>query len=289
MFEHPRVPRALVDRVEASFGPVSQIEEITGLRLSISGRGSFRAHLAGRRSVKLRCCWSERQARELERLRRALPDELPLSRILAREGRWLIEEWVEAVPLAEPGTAAAWAGDLLGRIHSAVPPEGVRTSAARHPRGGARRGRIPAHVAGGRRCAGAHHRGAPPSRDRAESPRAAPARDHAQGPLPRERGPATGRYAGLCRPGRDGSRADRRRPCAPLVSLADVRGGARSLPLELRRASRRQLLLRRAPGSIACWSLRAPPGSGSEASLSAPASRSACSVPWSSVTRPARG
>ena len=121
-----RVPAALLDRVEASFGPVRQIEEITGLRLSINGRGSFRAHLAGRWSVKLRCCFSERQAWELERLRRALADELPLSRILGREGRWLIEEWVEGAALAEPGTAAAaWAGDLLGRIHSAVPPEGV--------------------------------------------------------------------------------------------------------------------------------------------------------------------
>ena len=94
--EHPRVPAALVERVEASFGPVRRIEEVTGLRLEGSGRGSFRAHLAGGGSVKLRGGWSEQQARELAELRGALPEGLPLSGVLAREGRWLVEEWVEA-------------------------------------------------------------------------------------------------------------------------------------------------------------------------------------------------
>jgi hypothetical protein len=111
--------------VARHLGESTRIEEITGLSASRPVQRTFRIELAGGRVLKARWYASEARVQELASVRRALSSDLPLTTMVMSSGAWLFEDWISAERIGDSGSAVAWAGDLLGRIHATRPPAGL--------------------------------------------------------------------------------------------------------------------------------------------------------------------
>jgi hypothetical protein len=89
------------------------------------GRVAYRVRLDDGASVKARLLESEEVAESLRAIRAVL--EPAFTRVLARHGRVLLEEWIDGRPVGElaaesPFEPADAAGRLLARLHATQPP-----------------------------------------------------------------------------------------------------------------------------------------------------------------------
>ena len=98
---------------------VQDAEEIT-TRSTSSEREAFRLVLDDGSFVKARWLLGEAHASRWNRLRNAVGDPLFLTATLHREGRFVLEEWIEGEPLPMldvPAALLGQAGELLARMH----------------------------------------------------------------------------------------------------------------------------------------------------------------------------
>jgi hypothetical protein len=112
------------------------VEGITALPYRDGGRATWRVHLDGGGSVKARRLLGAAKGRRIERLVGRLGDPR-LARVLGRDGRYLVEEWVEGRTLGElpldPGRLER-AAELLGSLHARAPRPAPARRAERQAR-----------------------------------------------------------------------------------------------------------------------------------------------------------